>query len=293
LLPLAFRLGARLPLPLLHAIGALCGWLAFLADGVYRRRMVENLRRSGVADGRVAQRRMIVRAAAEAGKAVFELPVLWCAPPARIAGLVRAVRGAELLDRAERSGRGLFLLTPHLGAFEAIPQWYAQRRPITIMYRAPRSATLDALMRAGRNRGGIELVAAEPTGVRSLMRRLRAGGTIGLLPDQAPGAGEGVWVEFFGRPAYTMTLAARLARSTRASVVFAFARRLARGRGYELEFVELPGPWPEDLAAGTRRVNELAERLIRSCPEQYLWSYHRYKAPAGAPPAPAAAGSVP
>jgi len=102
-----------------------------------------------------------------------------------------------------------------------------------------------------------------------------------------PGLGEGEWAEFFGRPAYTMTLLGRLQEASGAAIVFCFAERLARGAGYRLHLEALGEPLPEDRREAARRVNAAVERLVRICPAQYLWGYNRYKRPAGAPPPPA------
>lgn len=106
-----------------------------------------------------------------------------------------------------------------------------------------------------------------------------------MLPDQVPGSGEGLWVPFFGRPAYTMTLAARLA-DTGATVLLAYAERLPGARGYHLKLFPLPAPLDGDLSQKTALLNQALEALIRQCPEQYLWGYNRYKRPRGAPPPP-------
>ena len=122
--------------------------------------------------------------------------------------------------------------------------------------------------------------------MRQVLRHLRDGGCTVVLPDQVPGRGEGEWVDFFGRPAYTMTLVARLQQATDAAIVFCYARRLPRGEGYALVLREMEGALPRERAAAARRINEEVEKLVRECPEQYLWGYNRYKRPAGAPPPP-------
>lgn len=109
-----------------------------------------------------------------------------------------------------------------------------------------------------------------------------------MLPDQVPSQGDGEWADFFGRPAYTMTLVGRLQEATGAAIVFCYAERLARGAGYRLHLHPLEEPLPADRHLAARKVNEGVERLIRECPTQYLWGYNRYKRPAGAPPAPTA-----
>lgn len=283
------RLLGRLPLRVLHWLGAALGWAAYACDRTYRARLRENLARSGLGD--LPGSRCILKSAiAEAGRTMVELPCFWLRPQATLARWVRVTAGEALVDDAHARGRGILFLTPHLGGFEITPQWYGLARPITVMYRRPKLGWLDPLVRAGRGRGHVELVSADLGGVRAMLRALRAGQAVGLLPDQAPGAGEGVWADFFGRPAYTITLAARLARSTGATVLMIMARRLPTARGYELEFHPLPDPLPEDPVRAARAINAAVEALIARCPAQYLWSYNRYKQPAGAPPPPAGGG---
>ena len=139
-------------------------------------------------------------------------------------------------------------------------------------------------MRAGRARGQVSLAPANIKGVRLLYKALRRGDAIGILPDQAPGVGEGEWADFFGRPAYTMTLVTRLQESSGAAVIMAFAERLAQGGGYRLHFRAVAAA-PLDPAA----LNRAVEDVVGGCPAQYLWGYNRYKVPAGAEQPPAAA----
>jgi KDO2-lipid IV(A) lauroyltransferase len=133
-------------------------------------------------------------------------------------------------------------------------------------------------MLEGRQRWQVALAPTSLRGVRMLYRELGKGGSVGLLPDQAPGAGEGAWADFFGRPAYTMTLVTRLQRATGAAVFMGYAERLAGGRGFQLYVAELPAAQLDEAA-----LNRAIETLVRRCPAQYLWSYNRYKVPAGAP----------
>lgn len=279
------RLFGFVPLRVLHWLGAALGWTAYACDRTYRVRLRENLARSGLGDP-PGSHRILRSAVAEAGRTIAELPCFWLRPQAAVARWVRVTVGQAHFDAAHARGRGVLILTPHFGAFEIMLQWYGLARPITVMYRRPKLGWLDPLIRAGRGQGQVELVTADLGGVRAMLRALRAGRAVGLLPDQAPGAGEGVWAEFFGRPAYTITLAARLARSTGATVLMAVARRLPHARGFALEFYPLPDPLPEDPVAAARAINAAVEAVVARCPAQYLWSYNRYKRPAGAPPPP-------
>jgi KDO2-lipid IV(A) lauroyltransferase len=258
-----FRLLSRLPLAALHNLGALAGWLAWLLSPAYRRHLRENTGLAGVAHARGA-------AVAEAGKTLFELPKLWLRPQEEVVARVVKVSGWELVEAAWREGRGILFLTPHLGCFEVTAQYYARHRPITVLYRRPKQAWLASIVESGRG-ANLKLAPADISGVKKLLKALKAGEAVGMLPDQAPKAGEGAWVPFFGRPAYTMTLAARLAQ-TGAVVILAYAERLHYGAGYHLRLFAPAGP-----VATPADVNREIERLVMLCPEQYLWGYNRYK----------------
>ena len=281
-MPLLFRLLSRLPLPFLHLLGALAGRLVWMLAPTYRRVLRGNLRQAlGDAQTPALERRV----SAEAGKALFELPIMWCAPPETVFGLVREVRGWEVVDEARARGAGLVFLTPHLGCWEITAQYIATQVPIAVLYRIPKQPWLDRLMREGRARPGMSSWPADLSGVRALLKSLRRGEAVGLLPDQAPKAGEGQWLPFFGRPAYTMTLAARLSEAA-TQVVFVWGERLPRGAGFRLRFTLSSEPLSGELTERAAALNREVETLIRLCPEQYLWGYNRYKRPAGAPPPP-------
>jgi Kdo2-lipid IVA lauroyltransferase/acyltransferase len=275
----AFRALGRLPLFLLHAIGALAGWLTYLASPRYRRRLTENLAAAIPGSGP-----MLGAAIAEAGKAVLELPAVWFRPAAGVAKMMAGVEGWACVEAALARGKGVVFLTPHLGCFEITAQYYALHHPITVLYRPPRKRFLEPLLIAGRERPELRLASADTSGVRLLLKALRRGEAVGMLPDQAPRFGEGAWADFFGRPAYTMTLAGRLAGATGAQVIMAHAERLPAGRGFRLHLA--PGPQPGAGEAFEKRMNAELETLIRRNPAQYLWAYDRYKAPRGAGPAP-------
>ncbi len=157
--------------------------------------------------------------------------------------------------------------------------------PLTVLYRPPRKAALKPLVEGARARGKLFLAPANLGGVRLLLKALKRNETVGVLPDQVPQHGEGVWADFFGKPAYTMTLPAKLQQLSKAPIILAYAERRPRGQGYLLHFVEFG-----QLAEGSpqqqaRALNAAMEALIARCPAQYLWSYQRYKTPAGVAPA--------
>ncbi len=275
------RLLAQLPLAWLHTAGAMLGWLAYHASPSYANRLRENLYSSGVWNDQDEFNKLLKINVSEAGKATAELAGVWFRPHIESAAWVRKVNGWEVVESARRLGRGLILLTPHIGCFEIISQYLSLKFALTALYRSPRYAALEPAMRAGRTRPGMRLAPADVSGVRLLLRALRNGEAIGILPDQVPAQGDGEWANFFGRAAYTMTLVDRLAQRTGAPVVITYAVRLPRGTGYEISFEPMP---PRDAGESpARHLNRALENVIRRRPEQYMWSYNRYKAPAGAP----------
>lgn len=264
---------ARLPLGTARALGALGGRLTWALSPSYRAKARANLRRAGFTDARLEG-----RAAAQAGRMIGESPWIWFRPPAESVARVRCEPAdLALIEAAERAGRGILFLTPHLGAFEITPRWYARRAPITVLFKPPRKAALAPVMDVARAVPGVQAVPATLAGVRGLLRALRRGEAVGLLPDQVPTDGDGVWAPFFGEPAWTMTLPQRLAEATGATVLLAVGERLPAGRGWQLRLEPFEG------AATPAAVNAAMERLVRRLPEQYLWGYNRYKRPPGAP----------
>ena len=282
MLNLILRLLALLPLSWFHAAGSLLGWVVYLASSRYAARLRENLAQSSLGDDEDNKQKLLHQCIAESGKGVMELIPIWFGKPEKVAALVRDCRGWEHVEAGLARGKGIIFLTPHLGCFEISALYAAQHFPLTVLYRPPKLAWLEELMIAGRNHGQLTLAPANLRGVRLLLRALKRKQVIGLLPDQAPGVGEGVWADFFGRPAYTMTLPGRLAETSGATVLLAFARRLPRGRGYALTIQPLAENLPTDGMAAAQKLNLAVEALVRGCPQQYLWSYNRYKTPAGA-----------
>ena len=287
LLSFLFRLTAKLPLPLLHAVGTVFGWAIYGMSPNYRKHLRENLSQAGYGDARVRR-----EAVASAGKMLAEAPALWFREHEEVAALVREVSGVDAAYAARARGEALLFLTPHMGCFEVTAQYLAHKAmaeglSVNVLYRPSRLGWLEPVMRAGRSRANVRLAPADVSGVRQLFAALRQREPIGLLPDQVPSRGEGEWAEFFGRPAYTMTLAAKLAERKGVACFLAYARRLPHGRGYDI--VLRPFPARQEGESATRHLNRALEALVRECPEQYLWGYNRYKVPRGAPPSGSAA----
>ena len=276
-----FKLFSYLPLWLAHVIGAVLGWLVFAASPTYRRRFLANSRQAGYTFGQVAG------AVASTGRMVCELPKLWMGTRGKRLGTAEVAftwEKVELVQQAYAKGKGVILLTPHLGCFEIVAQAWAQQfsaqlGPMTALYRPARKVWMQALVANSRSRKGLQTVPTNLTGVRQMIKALRKGEAVGLLPDQVPPDGMGLWAPFFGKDAYTMTLAARLAAQTGATVLVGWGERLPWGRGYRINFYELDQGLADHLDDAVQRMNFEMEALIRVCPTQYLWGYGRYKSP--------------
>ncbi len=267
-----FKLLSAGPLWLMHGLGAAMGWLVFLASGVYRTRFLANARQAGMGW------RQWLGAVGQSGKLVAELPRLWLGAPVPVQW-----DGEQHVAAALAAGRGVIFLTPHLGCFEITAQAYALRygpaQPMTVLYRPPRQAWLREVVEAARGRPGLQTAPTTLAGVKQMIKALKQGQSLGLLPDQVPPVGMGVWASFFGREAYTMTLSVRLAQQTGATVLMAWGERLAWGRGFRVHVQPLPVALPADATQAAGVINQAMEGLIRHCPQQYLWGYARYKQP--------------
>lgn len=277
-----FSLVARLPLRVLHRFGAVLGKLIYSLSDKYAERMRDNLSNALKGRPQADFRKVLNASIVETGKGAVELLWIWCRPLAEVTASVKACYGWEHIEAARASGKGIIFLTPHLGCFDVSALYVAEHMPLTVLYRPPKLIWLEHVMRNGRERAQMRLARTDVSGVRQLYKALKRAEAIGLLPDQVPGNGEGEWADFFGRPAYTMTLIGRLVKSSGASVVMTSVERLTNGSGYVLRFTPLE--FNVDLPIG-RQVNAALEELVLTNPAQYLWSYNRYKTPAGIKPA--------
>ncbi|MDX1593538.1 MAG: lysophospholipid acyltransferase family protein, partial [Gammaproteobacteria bacterium] len=274
-----------LPLGWAHALGALLGSLISLRDGRTRRTVQTNLALCFPELGAHERQKLARRTLRETGKAVLELGAIWGWSGPRIRALFEEADGAELLAAATRRGRGVLIAAPHLGCWE-MTSHYAQLHGyrLTALYRPPRQRALGPLVRSCRQRFGAVLVPTDAGGIKALLRALQRGECVGILPDQDAGE-EGVLAPFFGIPASTMVLYARLAQRSGATLLLAFAERLRGGR-FRLHLRPLPDTVrADDPVVAATALNLAIESCVREIPEQYQWTYRRFKTrPPGEPP---------
>ena len=278
------KLCSMLPLRVLQVMGAGIGELAFKLSPSLRKHTHDNLELAGYDD-----KALFERVGRNAGRQAMESIWVWYRPAETV--LERVIFSEETLSLvrdAMVSGRPIVFMTPHVGCFEVLPVWLAATfwketgRNISVVYRPPKKDILRKIVGEARQAPGIEACPTTLAGVKRIIRNLRDGHTFGALPDQVPSKGEGVWADFFGRPAYTMTLPVRVAKQFDAIKIFAWGRR--GSRGWELQAELWEDALTGNLEKDCRAMNAKIEEIIRRMPEQYAWSYNRYKVPSGAHP---------
>ncbi len=256
------------------------GLLVWACSAVYRRRLNANAALAGY-DWHTA-----LGAAIEAGKMVAELPRIWLGRPTSYSWLDEVVIQRSWAQ-ATAQQRGILILLPHLGCWEVMGHLLSDQcmrpefgsHPLTAMYRPARKPWLDDIVRASRATPSMRTVPANLGGVRQLLKVLNSGQCTVVLPDQVPPLGMGVWSDWFGQPAYSMTLAAKLLKSTGALPLVCWAERLPYGRGYRAHAKQMTLDASLPVETLVAQINRAMEDAIRTLPNQYLWSYARYKEP--------------
>lgn len=275
---LLFRVLSKLPLPFLHVLGRWLGWAVYGLSASYRRK-IDVHSRIAFPNDESARHRAVHGSIQHAGMALLELPYLWGLSTQLGAASCTEITGWDVVERAQALGKGIIFLTPHMGSFESTAQAFSTRSPITVLYRPNRNAELQAIIEASRARDNVALAPTNLGGVKTLLKALKRGEAVGMLPDQVPARGEGVWAPMFGQPAYTMTLPGRLQQATGAAIVLAVGYRKPGGKGFRLELYPGPTRLSTDPQEAATQVNAEMEKLILRQPEQYYWGYERYKAP--------------
>ncbi len=277
-----FKVLSVFPLPILHALGAWLGWAVYGLSASYRRKIDVH---SKIAFPHNESLRLaaVKGSVKHAGMALLELPFLWGLSTQKGAGRCTDISGWDVVQKAQSKGKGVIFLTPHMGSFESTAQIFSTRAPITVLYRPNRKAELQNIIEDSRARDNVALAPTTIGGVKILLKALRRGEAVGMLPDQVPAQGEGIWAPMFGQPAYTMTLPGRLHQSTGAVIVLAIGYRKPGGQGFCLELYPGPESLSPDPVEAATQVNAEMEKLILMHPDQYYWGYERYKPPKGQP----------
>ncbi|NCX67958.1 MAG: hypothetical protein EBW93_02315 [Betaproteobacteria bacterium] len=245
-----------LPLIVIHLLGCFLGLLMYLLDAKFRERTVKHISQSHVVSGKVATKNLIVLNAMHIGMALMESFSIWFASNSRIKRLIKKTKNWD-----------------HIGSFEITAQYYGLFSPIKVMYKPTKKKWINQLIYDGRNKNLVTPVNIELGGMKQILKALKNGEAVGILPDQVPPEGHGEWSNFFNQKVYTMTLVQKLHTLTKAPIIFAIGRRLKIGSGFEIELYEFKG------SVTVQKINEYIENIVKTSPEQYLWNYRRYKLP--------------
>ena len=277
-----------LPMRLAHGVGVVVGWLFYWVPNRERRNARINLALCLPELSEAERNRLLLCCLIENAKTLTEAPGIWRGRRGYSVERILDDTGGELLAAMLARGKGVIVAVPHLGSWEVGGRFLASKAPTTTLYRPPREQALAARMLAGRNSSGVQMVPTNNSGIKTLFKALRRGELVVILPDQQPKAsnqGAGVFAPFFGQSALTMVLVNRLAQKTGAPVLLTFAERLPATEGYRVHWVEAPeGIADPDSVVAATALNQGVELCVRRCPEQYQWSYKRFKArPPGQP----------
>lgn len=272
-----WRALSRLPLRWLWRAAALVGPQVYRFSK--RERQVTEINLKVVyPEASASQRKTLAQQSLQHSTAtMLELGHAWMAPPEKVEASILAVHGRDKLDSARAEGRGVIVLAPHFGNWEVLNFWLSSHFPFTAMYEPPKIADLDPIIRHGRERMGAKLVPTNPRGVAALLKALKRSEAIGILPDQEPNWGSGVFAPFYGRHAYTATLLPKLVARTQARVVTGVALRVP-GKGFEIHFLDANEQvYSEEDVTSATGVNASVEASIALHPVQYQWEYKRYR----------------
>lgn len=278
---LFMRAIAPLPLPWLRALGSLIGRALFMLARPRRHVVLTNLRLC-FPDWSEARRKDVARRSFIAfSQAFLDRAWVWHGAPEVVRQRIRLVGDVAALH----DPRPLLLFAPHFYGMDAGGSALQQQtgRPSSTIYTRPPSAVVDRWLRAGRQRFGDMLLLDRDAGLKPIVRSLRDGRALYLLPDMDFGPQESVFVPFFGVPAATLPSLARFAQLGQARVVPVVTRMTPQG--YQVEVHPAWAGFPSgDPVADARRMNAELEAYVRTMPEQYYWVHKRFKTrPAGEP----------
>lgn len=277
LLSLAARLLASLPLAWIHRLAGMAGRLLRYLPWRKHAVIARNLQACfPELDSR--QREALHRAhLVELLKLGGELGALACWSENRLERHLPVIEGWEAVAQARAEGKGVLLVSGHLGNWEILNLEISRRLSLATLYLAPDNAGLDRFISRARSRFGGDTIASGSAAMRQLLRQLRTGQATAIAADIQPKQGDGVFAAFFGVPALTMTLVNRLARKTGCAVILCWTERLDRGRGWALRFERAdPAITGPDAALAMSSMNRWLETAVRQAPAQYLWIYKRF-----------------
>ena len=272
------RVFALLPWRAAQAVGSAIGWLMWKLPNRSREVVRINLAKCFPQLDEAERERLVGQSLRDIGRTLTESACAWIWPARKSLQLIRRVDGSEVLQRALASGKGVVLISSHLGNWELLLQYVCSLCQPSILYRPPKLKAVDELLIRQRTQLGNELAPSTKEGILSLIKRLRKGGVIGIAADPEPSLSSGVFVPFFGVPTLTSKFVPSLVLGRKAEAVFMHALRLDDGSGYRVVIEEAPEAlYGEDIEAAVAALNAGIEKQVRVAPSQYMWSMKRFK----------------
>ncbi|MBN2865941.1 MAG: lysophospholipid acyltransferase family protein [Thiotrichales bacterium] len=276
-----------LPLWLNQSIGRFIGRLLWWLPNENRRITLVNLRLAFPEYSEQERSRIAKQSLLHLGMMATELGPAWLWSDKKIMPLIKEIKGQSFLDEALAAKKGIIFLAPHIGAWELIGPFLSTQYPSTFLYRPPNISGLEDFMVASRGRFGAALATTDVRGVRTLIKALKQQQVSVILPDQDAGEKGGIHAPFFEHPARTMTLASKLVQKTDCAFLFVAMERLPKAQGYRVHFLPAePEVASQDEVVATHALNRGVEQCVRLLPEQYLWSYRRFRKPPKGTPGP-------
>lgn len=277
------RLFALLPWRAAQAVGGFIGWLMWKLPNRSREVVRINLAKCFPELDDVARERLVRDSLRDIGRTLTESACAWIWPAQKSLKMIRRVDGSEVLQAALASGKGVVLLSSHLGNWELLLQYVSSICQPIILYRPQKLQAVDELLVKQRTQLGNQMASSTKEGILNLIKTVRRGGVAGIAADPEPSLSSGVFVPFFGVPALTSKFVPSLVQGRKAEAVFMHALRLDDGSGYRVVIEAAPEAlYGDDVEAAVAALNQGIEKQVSQAPSQYMWSMKRFKKrPAG------------
>lgn len=201
----------------------------------------------------------------------------WGMPPEYSLNQIKNIYGEQHLTEALANKKGVIVVVAHLGCWELLNAWLNLHAAPMIMYKPNKHKAVDRFMLEARQRLNATLVPTDENGVRAIFKHLKQGGLTVILPDHLPKASGGIYSEFFGQKTLSTTLVSKLASKTQCNIV-----GLSCIRDETSDFNVYCSPLSDqilskDLQTSVDSLNQNLESMINVAPEQYVWSYKRFR----------------
>lgn len=264
-----------LPLRWSQTIGSSLGRLAIRINKKRKHIITCNLDACFPEKSEEQRQKLLQRTAEEAGKWFMESAYVWFRPKEYLASKI-TVKNPEILATAFSKKKGVILILPHLGNWEALNFYVPQHYPFGAMYKPIKSELIESMVFKGRSRVGTHMFSANARGARQAFKHLKTGGVLAILSDHLPSVKAGVYAPFFGVNAYTGKLTHSLAKYNHSEVLLTTVLRKPHGEGFDIEFYPVDDINTDDDIAAATAMNVAIEKGIRLAPEQYQWAYKRF-----------------